>query len=566
VIALQILALLAANGVVALGAHELVRRIGTGRASMDITLFVLVRLLLISSIVLTLGLLGRLDWVTAGILATVALAGLGASGAFRRLPAPAWPAWPAALRYFLALVSARLLVQALVFSPYHSDVISYMLPKVAIWVQTGAISTVVGADPRAWFPSGFELVEAWWVLFLRHDVFIELAGIEFLALGFAATYSLAEDLNCSARAAAIASTCFILVTGIHFQATGCTNDGPMSMVVVATVALIRSKVAPALVAAAMFLGIGIKPTYGYALPGLLVLYAVFRRGRMLGSHPAWPEFALVLSALCVGTFWYVRNAALWGNPIYPMGAGGVHLGGPTLQRLGPSLPVLAANVKDILDLRIYDYMRAPDLTCNFMLNWGSATFALGLPGAILWARSDREFRWVAIGLLISAAAVLCQVMSDACYTRFILFLSVVPALAVGRLCEHHRAAAVALPVVLVLQFASTLVPDELWDSQLRSALRGRPIFEEQPFPEVGCYASSEAGDYLLYRRDFSARVAYLNAESLDGLLWEMERERVEVFYTGRLTPARAQVVREGVVTGRLVPLSGSQREGYRRGR
>src|SRR5262249_25583916 len=134
VIVLQILAMLVANGAVALGAHELVRRIRSGRASTDVTLFLLVRLLLLSAGVLIVGLGRPLDWRPLGILGAIALAAFGATGAFRRLPVPERPPWPPALMFFLALVAARLLAQTILFSPYHSDVISYMLPKVAIWV------------------------------------------------------------------------------------------------------------------------------------------------------------------------------------------------------------------------------------------------------------------------------------------------------------------------------------------------------------------------------------------------------------------------------------------------
>ena len=570
-IALQILALAAANGAAALGAHELVRKFRSGRASTDAVLFLFLHLLIVSTAVLALGLLRRLDWITAGIAGGVALIGLGARGAFGRLPAPVRPPWPTALLFFLGLVGARLLAQTVAFSPHFCDVISYMLPKVAIWVQSGTIGADVGVDPRGWFPSGFELVETWWVFFLRHDALIELAGIEFLALGFAATYSLSKDLACSDRAAAIAATCFILVTGIHLQATGSTNDGPVAVMVVATAALLRSNAVPALAVSAALLGVGIKPTYAYALPGLLVLAVLFRRGRPTDpTRPVWfptgkAEIGVALSALVLGGFWYLRNWAVWGNPIHPMEAAGIRFGDDiVLQRLGPSLPVLAANVREIADVRVYDFLRSPDLTGNYMLNWGAATFALGFPGAILWARADRAFRGLAIGLLVSAASVLSQVMTDAGYARFILFLAVVPALAIGRLCETHRAAAVALPVVLALQFGSTMFPDDLWDDQLQRALRGRPIFAREELSDVGCYATSEAGDYLFYRSDFSARVAYLKAGSLDELLREMERHRVAAFSAGRLTRAQDRALQDGLATGRLVKFPASGRTAYRR--
>src|SRR5439155_312253 len=81
--------------------------------------------------------------------------------------------------------------------------------------------------------SGFELIETWWVVFLHHDVLIELAGVEFLLLSGAGAYALAREMGWSGKCASRAALLFIMTPGLHLQATSCLNDGPVAALITA---------------------------------------------------------------------------------------------------------------------------------------------------------------------------------------------------------------------------------------------------------------------------------------------------------------------------------------------
>src|SRR5207244_3087828 len=135
-------------------------------------------------------------------------------------------------------IAARLLLQVWFFAPMVGDALTYHLPKVAEWVGSGRMTRELGPDPRAAFPAGFELVEAWCCVFLHHDALIEMAGVEFLALAFAATYALGRRLGLEERPSVLAAFLYALTPGLHFQATGCMNDGPVAALIVGGGALL----------------------------------------------------------------------------------------------------------------------------------------------------------------------------------------------------------------------------------------------------------------------------------------------------------------------------------------
>src|SRR5204863_2985827 len=138
--------------------------------------------------------------------AAVALALLLLRGAHRRFPRPAAVDMGRWLATLLGIVALRLLLQVYFFSPHMGDAVAYHLPKLGEWIRAGGFTREMGLHPHTTFPAGFELVEAWWVVFPRHDLLIEMAGVEFLALAFSATYALARWLGWGQRTSFLAAT------------------------------------------------------------------------------------------------------------------------------------------------------------------------------------------------------------------------------------------------------------------------------------------------------------------------------------------------------------------------
>ncbi|RPH35294.1 MAG: hypothetical protein EHM91_17415, partial [Planctomycetota bacterium] len=127
------LAMIAANVASALGARMLLSRVAVGRQAVDFVLFLLLRLLLLSAVVLVAGSAGGLTAGVLGITGAAAIALLLALGAHRGLRRPDMEGWDRWVLVLGALVAVRLLIQVWFLAPYHDDVIGYHLPKIAEW-------------------------------------------------------------------------------------------------------------------------------------------------------------------------------------------------------------------------------------------------------------------------------------------------------------------------------------------------------------------------------------------------------------------------------------------------
>ena len=82
------------------------------------------------------------------------------------------------------LISAVLVVFALLFPPYGYDAYTYHLPMVAVWMQTGNLSTKIPYNGYSnVYPADTELIYTWLALFVHNyslqslcQVFYSLAG------------------------------------------------------------------------------------------------------------------------------------------------------------------------------------------------------------------------------------------------------------------------------------------------------------------------------------------------------------------------------------------------------
>ncbi|MFN3484666.1 MAG: hypothetical protein ACK44W_04185 [Planctomycetota bacterium] len=554
--------MLVANAAALLGAHALTRRIGTGEGSLDAVLFLLVRLLLISAAIIVAGLTRTLSALGLGLLGAAALAVLIAFGAHRRLRWPTLPMVGLVMGVFASLVLARLLAQVWFFAPYFMDTLSYHLPKVAEWVRAGAFTREMGVDTHASFPAGFELVETWWVVFLHHDVLIEMAGVEYLVLAFVATYALAKHVGITDAGAFFAGLVYVMTPGLHLQATSCANDGPVSALVVATAALAARHAPLPLLLLSAGLGIGVKATYLYALPGLGLLWMLSRKETALSAVARKLGVGLAAGALLVGAFWYVHNIIWYGSPTYPVGLQG--LSGPHPIQLGPRISSLVGNVSSLIDPRIYD-SAAPQgpYTVNIS-GWGAAAFACGLLALLAVTRTDARVRRMVVAFAVSAAFIFLHVLHDPWSIRFILFIPAILSIAAVRLAEEYRPILVVLGASLLLNFLGTMLPHHLplrvFGPLAQQPWRDRSlanVFDAWPPSDcVGYFADNRNIAYLLYRPDYSSRVVYLRARSAEGLVQEMEDAGVRYVYAAPASIENHEILKGLSESGRLRVLKG----------
>jgi hypothetical protein len=563
--------MLVANTACLLGAHAILRRIATGEGHVDLVCFFLLRFLLISTAILVSGLTRTLSAIPLGIAGVFVLAVLLILKEHRHLPRLRLPpAGPLFLTLGL-IVAIRLIGQVWFFSPYNYDALSYHLTKIPEWIRAAGFTREMGVDTHATFPAGFELVETWWVVFLHHDVLIEMAGVEFLALGSVATYALAKWAGISGRFSFLAGLIYSLTPGVHLSATSCLNDVPVAALVLATAALIVGRAPLAWVPIAAGMGIGIKPTFLYAVPGLFLLVLLLKRVPRLEAKSRLALFSLASVAFLAGSFWYVRNALWFGNPIHPVGTKGlIVLGGHVQIQFGPSFSSGWKNLVDLANDRIYDDRVGYSALLSHTSGWGSLAFGCGLVALLVAVRSNRNLRLLFLGLSVSLLSVLFLVNHDPWCLRFVLFYPALFAVAVASLAEQSQSVLVLAGAALAFEFLGTMLPIELPVTHLKVLAAQRwhersmaPIFGVRVPTESVAYFVREpvhnrGESYLLYGPDYSIRPLYLRAETAVEVRAEMDSGGVQTLYSARNNlpdePVLVECLRQGLlrkIAGRL---------------
>jgi hypothetical protein len=507
----------------------------SGEVSTDAVLFLLIRLALISAVVLLAGAAGGLSAWPLTIAGTLALAGLLALGEHRRLPKFRLPEVGKGALIFAAVLIVRSLIQVWLFAPFQRDALTYHLPKIGEWIQHGGFTREWGLDLRSTFPSGFELIETWWVVFLHHDALIEMAGLEFLLLAFLSVVDLCRRTGLPSRIAFLGGLLYALTPGLCLQATSCLNDAPAAALWTATAALILGRLPWPLLLLPAAMGFGVKPTYGYAVPGLLLL-AFWWRPK---PGTRW-TVAVAALAMMVGSSWYVRNAVMYGNPIYPMGRGGISVQkGHVAQRMGPSLGSLSDNLSRLAETRIDDHLGPYDPELPYISGWGAAPYGVGLVAVFLAVRTDRSMRRLAAAFGASLLCVLLLVVSDPWYLRYVLFFPALFAVASAKLIGEIPETALIAWAALLLEFAGSCVPGRfpvggLGDLAAQS-WRQRTFYAHPDLQAVEAMGFLEGpGDevkiYPLYRPDYSRRIVPLRAGSSEELLNLLRREGLSYLY------------------------------------
>jgi hypothetical protein len=551
---LGLLGMAAANAAALLAAHELLRLLRTGTPAVDVVLFLLLRLGIVSAVALAALATGLFTSAAMGLLGAAGLAALLAAGAHRRLPSFRRPEISPLLLAAAAVVIVRLLLQVWVFAPVIPDVLAYQLPKVGEWIVHGRMTGEIGPDLRANFPAGFELLEAWWCVFLHHDALIEMAGVEFLALAAAAAFALARWVDLDARAAAFAALLTALTPGLHLQATACTNDGAAAALVLSTAVLIVHRAPLGLVVLAAALAMGVKPTYAYAVPGLAALAWMVRKEPGLTTPSPRVLAGVVAAALAVGGFWYARNLVVHGNPVYPMGWRGIT--DPNGEITLPSHPgpeLLRDNFVKFVDRRLMDRVAAPGALTPFGAGWGAAAVCCGLAALLAQLRESRRLRLLSAAFLVSMAGVFASVLPDPWFLRFVLFFPALPAIAAARMAAGVRPVRWIAGACGAICFLGTMVPSEMPAGAvadlLRQPWRSRVSIPLAGLPALGRPIASVVGPrayfYLLYGPDFSRRIVFVRVRSADELRELLLRESLVDIHATASDPAVREALEKG---------------------
>jgi hypothetical protein len=502
-----------ANAALLLAAHAVLRRVRTGNGPMNGLLFVLIHLLLISLSVLIAG---------------IALA----QGEHRQVRRPAAPEIGRATAVLAAMIALRMLLQVWFLAPSNGDALAYHLPKVAEWMKAGGFTREMGSDYLAPLPAGFELIEAWWVVFLHHDALIELAGVEFAVAAFLAVRLLARSLGLAEKSSLLAATLYVLTPVVALQATSCLNDGPVAALVLSMAALVAASAHPALLLIPVGLALGIKGTGIYTLPGWALLWFLRRKEPVVRPASLRAAALPAAAAIVAGAFWYARNLIWYGNPVFPI------KGGPLTYRdmvfyiqRGPKLTSLRYNLDSLVTQMIYDNQAGFSPICRDIAGWGILAFSIGILALLQQIRKDRALRITAAAFLISMLTVFLMVNVDRYFVRFVAFFPAVLCIAAARLAESSRPAAILLAFAAAVQFLGTLLPQERPPERLLAMAR-QPWRERSaaqlfdlvpPGDPIAVYTDRRVMSYLWYKPDFSGSVVYLRVPRVDDLAEEMRR-------------------------------------------
>ena len=353
------------------------------------------------------------------------------------------------------LLLARMAAHVWFLPPYYVfDVNTYHLPRVAGWIQQGDLTVPHFPVKRVFWPAGFELIQTWWAVFPHHDAVVEAAGVPFWAIAVGAVFVLIRCLGLSRVTAAWCSLLFAFTPALALNATSGKNDIAVAALYLYLAALWAKPLHSRLVGRrwlltfiTVLLGIGIKPTMVFILPGLLwMAVAGLRKAdivcvRKIRFSP-WATTFLV-SALLLGGYWYARNWIQFKNPFYPTSlrvADHVVVGSGAWsgQQGAFSFHSIAANLKMLWKEKILDgvFPYNPDL-CG-MTGWGWFVFVCG-GGCLAWGVIiSRGLRWQALSFATSFLLLSGWVTPDPWNMRFTQWF---PALAAAgfAVTVQHRA-------------------------------------------------------------------------------------------------------------------------------
>lgn len=316
-----------------------------------------------ADIALLAGLLHRFDWVT--VLAAELLI-LAAAGAVLLRQRETWRHITGAARHeaqragapermvllALALVGVSLLWHCAAVPVIDWDSWAFHMPSMARWLQAGEFVRLeqYALRPRNGYPYTWEAVSALFMMPFGEDTLVTFPSLVAWVLLGLATFAAARDLS-AGRLHALAAAVFVMsMPHLQGQVNSLHIDLPFAAFFIAALSFAlsyhrrRRRSDLALLVAALGFLCGLRttgPIYAAALAAFLLAMrrwaaAPVRSRPFAAAYPALVAFCAASGAL-IGSFWWLRNLADYGNVLGPVALTAADVSAATFDRSLPAL-------------------------------------------------------------------------------------------------------------------------------------------------------------------------------------------------------------------------------------
>jgi hypothetical protein len=247
------------------------------------------------------------------------------------MSAPAVPLLVLAVGSVAGMLLLTVVALSLTFPPTGYDALSYHAPLALFLWREGNLTSFLDRAPDVYTLTMPGTVQLWYGL-LRvagGERLADLGQLPFLLLGGVAAAAFAGRLGLRGGTRWLAAAAFLIAPSILMQAGIQVADVAGAALLMATIALASGSGASwtASRCGLVGLGLGLAATTKLALlPGVagVMLVAIttvlLQARRSRGTRPTLVRLgALGLAFLAVAAPWWARNAARYGNPVYPAG-------------------------------------------------------------------------------------------------------------------------------------------------------------------------------------------------------------------------------------------------------
>jgi hypothetical protein len=334
----------------------------------------------------------------------------------------------------------------------------------------------------------------------------------------------------------------------------------------------------------VLLGLSIKPTVVYVLPAAAALMALRPRAPQRDAGIDGARLSLLGVAAMVGAYWYLRNAAEYGNPLYPAGislfgwmpfneAPGVILlpGDESRQQTWPAFEGLRINANEFANTRMHDAFVPFNHAAWRQMGWGWFGMGLGLPMMVLALRDRRIHPRLALSVLATVVLTFAVLLPDLWTMRFIAWTSVLPCMSIAATIGAldtipRRVIGYLLCIALGLNLLGVLFMDGLTPRHLRETLArswetrsGGDFMNSQDRSEAELespmvFAGTGYPAYTLYGPELDRRVVPVRFASVGELEHSLRASGARLLVTGNLDRAARLALRNAIERGLLAPI------------